>query len=162
MAKFEAPDTRSTNTSESTRDFIVDAGKYLVMITESEFKSTKAGNGTGLNIKMQILDGVHQGKHIFQWINISNPSQIAMQIGEKLLAQLRLVCGRPTYEDESTTFHNIPIVAKVTKKPRKDDPARFENQVSDFLAASTSTAPATGPAPRPPVGATPPPWAAKK
>jgi len=67
-------------------------GEYRVLVASAEEKSTRDGTGLGLNVKYEVIDGQHQGRLVFHWINLQNKSKDAEEIGHKELARLCLAC----------------------------------------------------------------------
>lgn len=94
-------------------------GHYLLIIEASEMKPTKAGTGTGINMKFQVVDGEHKGRAFFKWINYKNPNETAQKIGRAELAMLCRAVLKPNPKD-TMELHNIPFAAHVTVKPAKD------------------------------------------
>lgn len=91
-------------------------GHYLLIIEASEMKPTKAGTGTGINMKFQVVDGEHKGRGFFKWINYTNPTAQAQKIGRAELAMLCRAVNKPTPKD-TMELHNIPFAAHITVKP---------------------------------------------
>lgn len=90
-------------------------GKYPVVITASEDKPTKAGNGHMYKFTLEVTDGEYKGRKLWWQINYDNPSAEAVAIGR---AQLSSLCRavdvlRP---EDSTELHNLPFVAVVIVK----------------------------------------------
>lgn len=94
-------------------------GHYLLIIEASEMKPTKAGTGTGINMKFQVVDGDHKGRAFFKWINYKNPNDTAQKIGRAELAMLCRAVLKPNPKD-TMELHNIPFAAHVIVKPAKD------------------------------------------
>ena len=51
------------------------AGEYQAIISESEMKPTKDGQGKYLQLKLQILNGQHQNRTLFDRLNLVNKLQ---------------------------------------------------------------------------------------
>ena len=90
----------------------VPEGTYLVAIRESEVKPTKAGNGQLLALIFDILEGEHQGRKIYDNININNPSPKAMEIG---LGNLSAICHAVNVLQlqDSIQLHDLPLMVDV-------------------------------------------------
>ena len=50
----------------------IPAGWYKAMITESELKQTRNGQGNYLQLTLQVLDGQHAGRHLWDRLNLMN------------------------------------------------------------------------------------------
>lgn len=65
------------------------AGKeYKLIVSKVDFRPTKSGDGAGLNLQIEIVDGDHIGKKIFSWLNVEHKSEKAQQIGQGELSAL--------------------------------------------------------------------------
>ena len=64
-------------------------GDYKAVITESEVKETKAGDGQYLNLRIEIIEGEYQGRIIFVILNLWNPNPKAVEIANRELATNR-------------------------------------------------------------------------
>ena len=101
---------------------LLPVGDYLAAVTESEIKTTKSGNGTYLELRWTILDGEHKGRHVWQRINITNPSEKAVAIGQRQLWDVCQALGVMQLSD-SSQLHDIPI----------EVPVRIEKGIGDFF-----------------------------
>lgn len=109
------------------------AGNYVAEITHSEIKPTRAGTGTILSLGFKVIDGDFAGRLVFSNINLSNPNEIAQQIGRKQLAQIAAACGIANIKD-TEQLHGVPMTIKVGFQ--KDDKER--NEIKEYRPASTS------------------------
>lgn len=91
----------------------VPAGWYNVMIEASEEKPTSGGNGSFLELKLNILDGQFQGRKLFHRLNLKNPNAQAVEIAYK---ELSAVCHAVNVLDvpDSQVLHGIPLKVKVS------------------------------------------------
>ena len=55
----------------------IPAGKYQAVITESEMKPTKAGNGHYLQLAFQIIEGEYRNRFVWARLNLDNPNATA-------------------------------------------------------------------------------------
>jgi len=146
----------------------VPAGDYVVQVVSSEIKPTAAGTGEYLKLELEILGPSHQGRKIFDQLNIRNESAEAERIGR---AQLSAVChaiGRLRITD-STQLHGVPMQIKVTvddnPKYGKTNKVKGYKAISGTPTFSASVPPATPPlamagassdSPKPAASAVPP------
>jgi hypothetical protein len=111
------------------------SGEYLAIVSASECKPTKRGDGEYLELTYQIVDGPYQGRQLWARVTLANPNQTAVQIGQQHLAQLRHATGVLQLTD-SQQLHNIPHVIRVEFQPA--DPAknrtRDQNEVREYKA----------------------------
>lgn len=115
-------------------------GEYKVAITESELKENSKKNGTFLQCKLQVLDGEHKGRTLFEILNLNHPNGQAVEIAKKTLSAICHATGVMQPKD-SSELHNRPMVAKVAVEPRKDKPGEYSNRVKAYksLKEATST-----------------------
>ncbi len=108
------------------------ANEYVAVITHSEEKPTKAGNGSYLELTFQIVDGEYQGRQLRARLNLNNPNAMAVKIAR---GDLSAICRavnilQPT---DSLELHNIPLVITVEQKAREDN-GKMTNEVTGFAA----------------------------
>ena len=52
----------------------IPAGKYLAVITDSEMKPTKSGNGSYLELTFQVIEGEYKNRLLWARLNLDNPN----------------------------------------------------------------------------------------
>ncbi|MAK85994.1 MAG: hypothetical protein CMK96_03385 [Pseudomonas sp.] len=95
-------------------------GEYRVHVISSDLKATKAGTGNYLELEMEVLDGEHQGRKLFDRLNIDNPNQQAVDIAQRTLNAICVAVGKLSIAD-SNELHNIPMIAVVKVDPARGD-----------------------------------------
>lgn len=98
----------------------IPTGQYPVVITRSEEKPTKAGNGSYIELEMTIQGGEFNGRKVFDRLNIRNPNSQAVDIAYATLSAICHVTGRLNIT-ATEQLHGVPFVAVVNKLPRSDD-----------------------------------------
>jgi hypothetical protein len=138
-------------------------GKHLVVVTASEVKETKAGNGLRLAYNIQCIEGECEGVSMASGFNIEHSNPEAARIGRAQLAQLCLAVG-VTNPKNSEELHDKPVwvTIKPNRKDNKPEVGRFDAyegaaQASKHVAAKPAPAPAPTAAAAKPV----PPWKKK-
>lgn len=164
MANLEGFD--ATEVAPTTDFSPIPAGEYLAMMIDSEMKPTKNGGGEYLNCALEIIDGEHRGRRLWDRLNLHNQNETAVKIAQ---ATLSAICHavnvmRPR---DSVELHGKPMLIKVALEERDDKPGQWKNEVKGYLppngkAPATSQPPAHQ-MPRPAVSAAPaqaakPPW----
>ena len=96
------------------------AGKYLAVITDSEMKPTKSGNGHYLELTFQVIDGQYKGRLLWSRLNLDNPSEQAVQIAQGELSAICRSVGVMRPKD-SIELHNLPLLVTVKCKKRQDN-----------------------------------------
>ncbi len=139
-------------------------GWYTVTTSAAELRQTKAGDGSYISVRYDVVGPTHQGRVVFGNINIRNKNAQAENIGREKLGQFMRAVGLAKVQDTDQMIgHTLEIKLKV--RPAKDG---FDagNDVSGFSAVSGSvmqSLPASTPqsqqqAPASPAGSRPP-WA---
>lgn len=119
-------------------------GEYEMIITKSDVKPTKAGNGHYLELEMQVIGGEHSGRRHWERLNVDNPNKQAEDIATAALAALCIAVDVPDMTD-TVQLHDIPFIA--TLEIDRKDPTR--NKITGYAnsAATTSAAPVKAAAP---------------
>ena len=123
------------------------AGDYIAAIVDSENKPTKNGTGSYLELKMQVLEGEHKGRFVFDRLNLDNPNAQAVQIARGTLSAICHAVNvmRP---NDSVELHNLPMMVKVACRKRQDT-GDISNEVKGYQprnsqATQKQTAAASG------------------
>lgn len=119
------------NTVEPNDSFDpVPNGDYLCIITTSEMKPTKAGDGAYLELELEVVDGPYKGRKLWDRLNLNNANETAVRIAKGTLSAICRAVGvlQPT---DSCELHDIPLVAKVACK-RRDDTDEMTNVVKGY------------------------------
>lgn len=129
----------------------IPAGKYLAIITDSEMKPTKSGNGSYLELTFQVIEGQYKNRLLWSRLNLENPNQTAMQIARGELSAICRAVGVMQPKD-SCELHNLPLQVTVKCKKR-DDTGDITNKIKGYAKKE-----AAGGQPQQAVSNTPP-WA---
>jgi len=128
MANLSGFDAR---TVEPTTDFEpIPAGKYLAVITDSEMKQTKNGNGSYLELTFQVIDGEYKGRNLWARLNLDNPNETAVKIARGELSAICRAVGVMSPKD-SVELHNLPMLITVKCK-RREDTGDVVNEVKGY------------------------------
>lgn len=120
------------------------AGDYEMMITKSATKPTNKGDGSYLELEMQVLGGEYSGRRHWERLNLDNPNPKAVKIAQESLAKLCIALGFDHVED-SEELHDTPFIAEVGID--KKDPTRnviwgYQSAGVPAAAPAAKTAPA--------------------
>lgn len=118
-------------------------GDYEVIVTRSEIRRTQSGSGEYISLEMQVVDGEHSGRRLWENLNVNNPNKQAEDIAKAALGAICNAVGVTNLED-TEQLHDIPLVATVVVD--KKDPTR--NRVVGYAPAmSAPPKPAVAPKP---------------
>lgn len=148
----------ATEVAPSQELTILPEGKYEVVITDSDVKETRSGNGQYVQLEYEVISGECRGRKIWGRYNIENPNPDAVRIGR---ADFSAVCHAVNILNPTDTaqLHGMPLVLTVKCKKQKDT-GEMENVIRGYAAkgAAVSPNPAPPPAAVPAVSSLPP-WA---
>ncbi len=80
---------------------------------------TRNGMGQFLWLMLDILDGPHKGRKIFDQLNLVNPNPTTVEIAQRTLSAICHATGRMHVSD-SEELHLIPMTIQVKIKPPKN------------------------------------------
>ena len=121
-------------------------GDYLCIITTSEMKPTKAGDGAYLELELQVIEGPYQGRKLWDRLNLNNANETTVKIAKGTLSAICRAVGVLQPKD-SCELHDIPLLVKVACKKR-DDTDELTNVIKSYKKRDAVAAvPASSPAP---------------
>ena len=101
------------NTVEPTGKFTpIPVDDYLAVITDSEMKDTKKGDGKYLLLTYEVMDGEFKGRKIFETLNLVNSNQTAVEIAQRALSAVCRATG-VLHPKDSSELHGKPLVISV-------------------------------------------------
>ena len=130
------------------------ADKYLAVITASEMKSTKNGNGKYLELTFTVMEGEYKNRVVWARLNLNNPNATAVRMARGDLSAICRAVGVLQPRD-SVELHNIPLLITVKLKKR-DDNGDLTNEIKGYESKQAASTP--GQQPQAPVTDTTPPW----
>lgn len=116
-------------------------GDYLCIITASEMKPTKAGDGAYLELEMQVLEGQYQGRKLWDRLNLNNANDTTVKIAKGTLSAICRAVGVLQPKD-SCELHDLPMLVKVACKKR-DDTDELTNAVKSYKKRDGASSPVT-------------------
>ena len=69
-------------------------GDYTAIVAESDMKDTKAGTGKYIELSIHIVEGPHEGRRLWERLNVYNPSEQAERIARSQLNNLSNAVGK--------------------------------------------------------------------
>ena len=120
----------NANAVEPAADFEpLPAGKYVAVITGSEMKPTKSGNGSFLELTFEIVEGEFKGRKVWERLNLDNPNQLTVKIARAELSAICRAVGVMEPKD-SCELHNLPLL--ITVKQKTDAEGEVRNEVKGY------------------------------
>jgi hypothetical protein len=105
-------------------------GDYLCIITASEMKPTKSGDGAYLELELEVLDGPYKGRKLWDRLNLNNANETTVKIAKGALSAICRAVGVLQPKD-SCELHDLPMLVKVACKKR-DDTDELTNVVKGY------------------------------
>ena len=140
--------TFDASTVDPTTPFeVLPPGPYRVQIVSSEMRVTKDGLGQYLFLELDVLEGPHAGRKLYDRLNLVNANPDAVEIAQRTLSALCRAAGKMQVSN-SEQLHLIPIRVDVKVRPPKGQYS--ESNTIRYLVEPPALA-ATPPVPAAPV-----------
>lgn len=91
MADLQGFDAQTVEPNDSFDP--VPNGDYLCIITTSEMKPTKAGDGAYLELELQVIEGPYQGRKLWDRLNLNNANETTVKIAKGTLSAICRAVG---------------------------------------------------------------------
>ncbi|HOL30597.1 MAG TPA: DUF669 domain-containing protein [Anaerohalosphaeraceae bacterium] len=108
----------------------VPAAKYIAMVTASEMKPTKNGDGSYLELELTILEGPFKDRKVWDRLCLNHPNAQTVKIARGYLSAICRATGVMQPKD-SCELHNIPMCITVKCKKR-DDNDEITNEIRGY------------------------------
>ena len=121
-------------------------GRYVAQIVQSEMQPTKAGDGQLLWLELEVLDGPHRGRKIWDRLNLANRNQQTVEIAQRQLSAICHAVGQIQVSD-SEQLHFRPVLVTLAVEPDSRDDympveqRRKQNKVKGYSAAGGAASP---------------------
>lgn len=104
--------------------------KYMAIVSESEMKPTKNGNGSYLELVFQVIEGQYKGRQLWTRLNLDNPTAKAVEIAK---AELSAICRAVNVmqPQDSVELHNLPLEIDV-KCRKRPDTGEITNEIKGY------------------------------
>ena len=129
---------------------------YKCVITDTEKKPTKAMTGSYLQLTIEVIEGQHAGRKVFDRLNLDNPNSVAVQIAQSSLSS---ICRSINVNDpkDSIELRDKPLMVKLAVKAA-DGQYGASNDIKEYAATGGATASPAPAAAAAPGGTATPPW----
>ena len=114
------------------------AGLYTARIVESQNKQTKAGNGSFLELRFEIVRGIDPGsigRSVWARLNLENPNPRAVEIAQEELTSLMSAIGLEEIGD-SEELHHLDLTIRVVQRV-SDFTGKVFNEIKGFSAVQS-------------------------
>jgi hypothetical protein len=121
------------------------AGTYLAHITESDVQPLKSGNGEGLKLTFEIMDGQFKGRKVWENLNIRHSNEDTQRIAQSQLSALCHAVNVIKLMD-TAALHFKPVRINVTVREAQGQ-YKASNNIKGYESAGGFSAPAAALAP---------------
>jgi hypothetical protein len=121
------------------------AGTYLAHITESDVQPLKSGNGEGLKLTFEIMDGQFKGRKVWENLNIRHSNEDTQRIAQSQLSALCHAVNVIKLMD-TAALHFKPVRISVTVREAQGQ-YKASNNIKGYESAGGFSAPAAALAP---------------
>jgi hypothetical protein len=137
-------------------------GRYAAQIVNSEMRPTRAGNGQYLWLELDVIEGPHQGRKLWDQLNLVNTNPQTVEIAQRTLSAICHAVGQMQVSD-SEALHFRPLQVTIAVEADSRDKhlppheQRKQNRVKGYgplggapaRPAAAPARPAAAPAPAP-------------
>ena len=123
------------------------AGTYLAHITESDVQPLKSGNGEGLKLTFEIIEGQFKGRRVWENLNIRHANEDTQRIAQSQLSALCHAVNVIKLMD-TAALHFKPVKINVTVREAQGM-YKASNNIKGYESAGGFIAPSAAPAETP-------------
>lgn len=109
-------------------------GWYQGEITKSESRQNKAGTGSYLQLEIKIMGPTHEGRIIWDRLNLNHPKENVVEIAQRTLSSICKATGVLTVKD-SSELHGKPFAIKLKVRAETAD-FDASNDVKGYMPLS--------------------------
>lgn len=135
------------------------AGTYLAHITESDVQPLKSGNGEGLKLTFEVIEGQFKGRRVWENLNIVHSNEETQRIAQSQLSALCHAVNVIKLMD-TAALHFKPVKITVVVREAKDG-YKASNNIKGYESAGGVAVSAPAPAVDEPAKPKAPAWAKK-
>ena len=111
----------------------IPAGTYLAHITESDVAPLRSGNGTGLKLTLEIIEGQYKGRKVWDNLNIQHSNEDTQRIAQTQLSALCHAVNVIKLQD-TAALHMKPVTIKVVVREAKGE-YQASNNIKGYESA---------------------------
>lgn len=122
------------------------AGEYHLAILKSEVVANKATEGSHVLLTLQVQDGPHRGRLVWDRCTWANPSEEAVRIGHERLSAYCHATGLVKAIKDTSVLHGIPFRARLGVEEARNVVTRvlWKDGPVDLAALHMPARPAAG------------------
>jgi hypothetical protein len=117
---------------------VLPEGQYLVEISQSQYKQTKAGDGNYLEFEYTVLDGEQKGSLHWDRLCLEHPSPKATKRAHAALSAICHATGIMHFQD-TVELHHLPF--QITVKNKTNGEGHLSAEIIGYAPRPTFAAP---------------------
>lgn len=138
MAKL--PEVFNASEVKDTGFGVLPAGAYIARITDSDYRTTNAGDGKYIKFEFTIMGGEYNSRKVWTNINWINPNEKAVIIGKALMKQICNACEKPEGIEDTHELHGTPMTIHLNITGDEKDKWGLQNNIKRVTTAEESAA----------------------
>lgn len=124
-----------------------DPGDYLFIISGSDYKETKSGDGMCLHLELTCAERGQERFKMRDFLTLEHPNPTVVEIANAKLKTIAIATGhpKPDFVGDSRELHNKRMLVTITKEKvdQYGDADGFQNKIMGYApAAKQASAPA--------------------
>ena len=133
---------------------------YKCVIAETEERVTSKGDGSYLQLSIEVIEGDYAGRKVFDRLNLKNPNPTAVEIAQRSLSSICRAIGVNSPKD-SVELRDKPMMVKMSVRPAQNG-YEASNDVKGYEAVTGGASAQPAPSGVTASGGSTPPWKTKK
>ena len=110
---------------------LIPKGDYKLRICDSDIQENSRKTGNILKLTLEIVEGPHTGRKVWDQLNVSNDNEMAVKIGRERLSAYCHATGVQVLQD-TTQLHGIVFIGKIIVKQDKNGDYDDRNEVRNL------------------------------
>jgi hypothetical protein len=136
----ELPETFDTGQETGNSWELLAPGEYVAQIIETSVAPLKSGNGTGVTLVWQILEGDCTNRQLWQNVVYIHTSEISQSIGRRMIKDLCVALGIDVAVKDASVFLHQPCRIRVVVEKDKEGRYNDKNRVVRISAFDSEAA----------------------
>jgi len=132
------------------------AGWYKCVITEAVEAMNKAETGSYLKLSIEVIDGDHTGRNVFEYLNLKHDKDVVVQIAQQALSQICRAINVNSPKD-SAELCDKPLMVKMAVTPANNG-YEASNNAKGYEAVSAGASAQAAPSGVSNEASSTPPW----